>query len=68
MLAMEAAPDAGGSIMISPLPGITATKPGSATQPFPGIQAEVVDETEGRPVENGQGLLVIRRPWPSMTA
>jgi acetyl-CoA synthetase len=55
-----------GAIMISPLPGITATKPGSATQPFPGIQAEVVDETEGNPVENGQGLLVIRRPWPSM--
>ena len=49
-----------GAIMITPLPGITATKPGSATQPFPGIQAEVVDETDGRPVENGQGLLVIR--------
>ncbi len=55
-----------GAIMISPLPGITSTKPGSATQPFPGIKAEVVDEREGKPVENGQGLLVIKRPWPSM--
>jgi len=55
-----------GAIMITPLPGITATKPGSATQPFPGISAEVVDEREGKPVESGQGLLVIRRPWPSM--
>jgi acetyl-CoA synthetase len=55
-----------GAIMISPLPGITATKPGSATQPFPGIHAEVVDEREGKPIESGQGLLVIRRPWPSM--
>ncbi len=55
-----------GAIMISPLPGITATKPGSATQPFPGIQAEVVDEHEGRPIGDGQGLLVLRRPWPSM--
>jgi acetyl-CoA synthetase len=55
-----------GAIMITPLPGITATKPGSATQPFPGISAEVVDEREGKPIESGQGLLVIRRPWPSM--
>ena len=55
-----------GAIMISPLPGITATKPGSATRPFPGIQAEVVDEREGKPIDSGQGLLVIRRPWPSM--
>jgi acetyl-CoA synthetase len=55
-----------GAIMITPLPGITATKPGSATHPFPGIRAEVVDESEGKPVESGQGLLVIRRPWPSM--
>jgi acetyl-CoA synthetase len=54
-----------GAIMITPLPGITATKPGSATQPFPGIQAEVVDETDGKECE-GQGLLVLRRPWPSM--
>jgi len=52
--------------MITPLPGITSTKPGSATRPFPGISAEVVDEHEGRRIEQGQGLLVIRRPWPSM--
>ncbi len=55
-----------GAIMITPLPGITATKPGSATTPFPGVEAEVVDETEGRPVSEGQGLLVLERPWPSM--
>ncbi len=54
-----------GAIMITPLPGIVSTKPGSATLAFPGIQAEVVDETEGKPVD-GQGLLVIGRPWPSM--
>jgi acetyl-CoA synthetase len=55
-----------GAIMISPLPGITATKPGSATTPFPGVEAEVVDETKGEPVSEGQGLLVLKRPWPSM--
>jgi acetyl-CoA synthetase len=55
-----------GAIMISPLPGITATKPGSATTPFPGVEAEVVDETEGKPVAEGPGLLVLERPWPSM--
>jgi acetyl-CoA synthetase len=55
-----------GAIMISPLPGITATKPGSATQPFPGVFAEVVDETTGESVEEGQGLLVLTHPWPSM--
>jgi acetyl-CoA synthetase len=55
-----------GAIMISPLPGITATKPGSATTPFPGVEAQVVDESEGEPVEEGQGLLVLERPWPSM--
>jgi acetyl-CoA synthetase len=55
-----------GAIMITPLPGITATKPGSATTPFPGVAAEVVSEGEGEPVENGQGLLVLTRPWPSM--
>jgi acetyl-CoA synthetase len=55
-----------GAIMITPLPGITSTKPGSATQPFPGIKADVVDESEGKPVENGQGLLVLTRPWPAM--
>jgi len=55
-----------GAIMISPLPGITATKPGSATTPFPGVEAQVVDEREGEPVSEGQGLLVLERPWPSM--
>jgi acetyl-CoA synthetase len=55
-----------GAIMITPLPGITATKPGSATTPFPGVEAEVVDEHEGEPVDGGQGLLVLKRPWPSM--
>ena len=55
-----------GAIMITPLPGITATKPGSATKPFPGVVAEVVDEKEGEPISEGQGLLVLERPWPSM--
>jgi acetyl-CoA synthetase len=55
-----------GAIMITPLPGITATKPGSATMPFPGVEAQVVGESDGEPVEEGQGLLVLERPWPSM--
>jgi acetyl-CoA synthetase len=55
-----------GAIMITPLPGITATKPGSATNPFPGVAADVVDEREGKPLDDGQGLLVLKRPWPSM--
>ncbi len=55
-----------GAIMITPLPGIVSTKPGSATRPFPGIKAEVVDERDGKPLEEGQGLLVLTRPWPSM--
>jgi acetyl-CoA synthetase len=55
-----------GAMMITPLPGITATKPGSATTPFPGVEAQVVDEGKGEPVEEGQGLLVLERPWPSM--
>ncbi|HWF75249.1 MAG TPA: acetate--CoA ligase [Solirubrobacteraceae bacterium] len=55
-----------GSIMISPLPGITALKPGSATRPLPGIAADVVDERDGKPIDSGQGLLVLTRPWPSM--
>jgi len=55
-----------GSIMISPLPGITSTKPGSATQPLPGIEAAVVDE-DGNDVDGGeQGLLILKKPWPSM--
>jgi acetyl-CoA synthetase len=55
-----------GAIMITPLPGIVSAKPGSATRPFPGIAAEVVDEREGEPLDEGQGLLVLERPWPSM--
>jgi acetyl-CoA synthetase len=55
-----------GAIMITPLPGITATKPGSATTPFPGVEAQVVDESAGEPVSEGQGLLMLERPWPSM--
>ena len=55
-----------GSIMISPLPGMTTTKPGSATFPLPGIDAEIVTEA-GDPVPNGEGgYLVIRKPWPFM--
>ncbi|MBX6352057.1 MAG: acetate--CoA ligase [Thermoflavifilum sp.] len=55
-----------GSAMISPLPAITPTKPGSATRPLPGIAADVVDE-EGNSVPAGRGgYLVIKRPWPSM--
>jgi acetyl-CoA synthetase len=55
-----------GAIMITPLPGITATKPGSATRPFPGVEADVVGESDGETVEQGQGLLTLTRPWPSM--
>ncbi len=55
-----------GAIMITPLPGITVTKPGSATFPFPGVFAEVRDESTGEPLQEGQGLLVLTRPWPSM--
>jgi acetyl-CoA synthetase len=54
-----------GQIMISPLPGITATKPGSATLPLPGVDAAVVGE-DGEPISEGEGLLVLRRPWPGM--
>jgi acetyl-CoA synthetase len=54
-----------GAIMISPLPGQTVTKPGSATFPLPGVGAEVVDD-EGRPVARGGGYLTLVRPWPAM--
>ena len=54
-----------GGIMISPLPGATTTKPGSATFPLPGISAEVVDE-EGNKVTLGGGYLTLTRPWPGM--
>jgi acetyl-CoA synthetase len=55
-----------GGVMISPVPGAIATKPGSATRPLPGIAAEVVTR-EGKPVAANQGgYLIIRRPWPGM--
>jgi acetyl-CoA synthetase len=55
-----------GAIMISPLPGVTATKPGSAMRPIPGISAKVVDDN-GVPVPNGHGgYLILDQPWPSM--
>jgi acetyl-CoA synthetase len=55
-----------GAIMITPLPGATPTKPGSATLPLPGVAARIVDG-EGNPVEDTSGgLLVLTRPWPSM--
>jgi len=54
-----------GSILISPLPGVTTLKPGSATFPLPGIAAEVVDE-QGNRIEVGGGYLTLTRPWPAM--
>jgi acetyl-CoA synthetase len=54
-----------GAIMISPLPGVTPTKPGSATFPLPGIAAEVVDE-QGKRVDIGGGYLTLTQPWPAM--
>jgi acetyl-CoA synthetase len=54
-----------GSIMISPLPGVTTTKPGSATHPIPGIGTEVVDDA-GNKVDVGGGYLTLTRPWPAM--
>ena len=54
-----------GAIMISPLPGVTTLKPGSATFPLPGVGAEVVDDA-GERVERGGGYLTLTRPWPSM--
>ncbi|HEY2464668.1 MAG TPA: acetate--CoA ligase [Steroidobacteraceae bacterium] len=56
-----------GAAMMAPIPGVTATKPGSCTKPLPGIFADIVDE-EGRPVKtpDAGGYLVIKRPWPSM--
>ncbi|HYH89791.1 MAG TPA: acetate--CoA ligase [Solirubrobacteraceae bacterium] len=55
-----------GHIMIAPLPGITDTKPGSATRPLPGIEAQVVNESDGEDAGTDQGLLTLRRPWPGM--
>jgi acetyl-CoA synthetase len=54
-----------GAIVISPLPGITATKPGSATQTLPGYTAELLDST-GKRIDVGGGLLALTKPWPSM--
>jgi acetyl-CoA synthetase len=56
-----------GAIMISPIPGVTATKPGSCTRPLPGIVADIVDE-DGNPVTkpDAGGYLVIKKPWPAM--
>jgi acetyl-CoA synthetase len=54
-----------GGIMISPLPGVTTTKPGSATHPVPGVSAEVVDDS-GRVVTRGGGYLTLTQPWPGM--
>ena len=55
-----------GAMMIAPLPGLTTLKPGSATRPFPGIEAEILDG-DGNPVgPGGGGYLVVKRPWPSM--
>ena len=55
-----------GAIMITPLPGVIATKPGSATLPFPGIVADVVDEAGQSVPFGGGGFLIITEPWPSM--
>jgi acetyl-CoA synthetase len=54
-----------GGIMITPLPGVTTTKPGSATVPFPGVTAELVDTT-GRKLDIGGGFLTLTQPWPGM--
>jgi acetyl-CoA synthetase len=54
-----------GAIMITPLPGLTTTRPGSATRPFPGIAAEIRNE-KGEKVDVGGGFLALTRPWPSM--
>jgi acetyl-CoA synthetase len=54
-----------GAIMISPLPALTATKPGSATRPLPGVSAALLDD-DGNEVETGTGILAITEPWPSM--
>ena len=55
-----------GAIMISPLPGATTTKPGSATFPIPGVSAEIIND-EGTTVDQGGGYLTLTRPWPAMT-
>jgi acetyl-CoA synthetase len=56
-----------GAILITPLPGITTLKPGSATVPFPGIEADVVDEGGNTVPLGGGGYLVLKRPWPAIS-
>ncbi len=55
-----------GMVMITPLPGVTTTKPGSATRPFPGVDAAVVNDQGEEVGPGGGGYLVLRRPWPAM--
>ena len=55
-----------GQILITPLPGVTTTKPGSATFPFPGIEADIVDGAGNSVPLGGGGYLVLKRPWPAM--
>ncbi len=55
-----------GMVMITPLPGVTTTKPGSATKPFPGVDAGVFDERGDEVGPGGGGYLVLKRPWPAM--
>jgi acetyl-CoA synthetase len=55
-----------GMILITPLPGVTTLKPGSATKPFPGVDAAVYDEQGNEVGPGGGGYLVLRRPWPAM--
>jgi acetyl-CoA synthetase len=55
-----------GMIMITPLPGVTTTKPGSATRPFPGVDAAVVNDQGQEVPPGGGGYLVLRKPWPAM--
>ena len=56
-----------GMILITPLPGVTTTKPGSATKPFPGVEAAVFNEAGEEVGPGGGGYLVLKRPWPAMT-
>ena len=53
-------------IMITPLPGVTTTKPGSATFPFPGVAVDVIDSDGASVPLGGGGFLVLKRPWPAM--
>jgi acetyl-CoA synthetase len=55
-----------GMVLITPLPGVTTTKPGSATKPFPGVDAGVFDERGNEVGPGGGGYLVLKRPWPAM--